>query len=143
TTARMTTTTGRTTPGRTTTARKVTPVPSPSSVVGNSTGWEPFECARWRSELVREVSGLAQEPYLPHEGGAELVPPSFLSAQYVDAFALGIPDAPARLNGRTQCRWLANVRVGYLLARKSTVVDADVIPAPTGRLEIYTIETIY
>ncbi|MBX6751902.1 MAG: MaoC family dehydratase N-terminal domain-containing protein [Micromonosporaceae bacterium] len=118
-------------------------MPDPSSVVGNSTDWQPFECARWRSELVREVSGLAQEPYLPTDGGAELVPPSFLSAQYVDAFALGIPDAPARLNGGNQCRWLADVRVGDLLERKSTVVDADVKTGRTGRLEIYTIETVY
>ena len=118
-------------------------MPDPSAVVGNSTDWQPFECARWRADLVREVSGLAQEPYLPGDGGAELVPPSFLSAQYVDAFALGIPDAPARLNGGNECRWLADVRVGDRLERKSTVVGADVKTGRTGRLEIYTIETIY
>lgn len=128
---------------RTTTGRRETSVSSPSSVVGNSIGWEPFECARWRCDLVREVSGLAQEPYLPNDSDAELVPPSFLSAQYVDAFALGIPDAPARLNGGNRCRWLADVRVGDLLERKSTVVDVDVKHGRTGRLEIYTIETIY
>ena len=118
-------------------------MPDPSSVVGNSTEWQPFECARWRCDLVRAVSGLAQEPYLPTDAGPELVPPSFLSAQYVDAFALGIPDAPARLNGGNQCQWLADVRVGDQLERKSTVVNADVKTGRTGRLEIYTIETAY
>jgi acyl dehydratase len=118
-------------------------VDTPSSVVGNSTGWEPFVCQRWRAERVREVSGLAQEPYLPTDGEPELVPPSFLSAQYVDAFALGIPDAPARLNGGNRCRWQEDVRVGDALERCSTVVDAQTKTGRTGRLEIYTIETTY
>ncbi|MEO3930285.1 MaoC family dehydratase N-terminal domain-containing protein [Micromonosporaceae bacterium B7E4] len=115
----------------------------PSTIVGNSTGWAPFVCERWRAEQVREVSGLAQYPYLPADGHAELVPPSFLSAQYVDAFALGIPDAPARLNGGNACRWLAEVRVGDALERDSTVIDAEVKNGRTGRLELYTIETVY
>ncbi|MFC6018356.1 MaoC family dehydratase N-terminal domain-containing protein [Plantactinospora solaniradicis] len=115
----------------------------PSAIVGNSTGWAPFHCERWRAERVREVSGLAQHPYLPVDGRAELVPPSFLSAQYVDAFALGIPDAPARLNGGNSCRWRAGVRVGDALERNSTVVDAEVKNGRTGRLELYTVETVY
>ncbi|AVT37778.1 MaoC family dehydratase N-terminal domain-containing protein [Plantactinospora sp. BB1] len=115
----------------------------PSTIVGNSTGWAPFVCERWRAERVRQVSGLAQHPYLPADGQAELVPPSFLSAQYVDAFALGVPDAPARLNGGNACRWLADVRVGDALVRNSTVIDAEVKNGRTGRLEIYTIETVY
>ncbi|MEE6309116.1 MaoC family dehydratase N-terminal domain-containing protein [Plantactinospora veratri] len=115
----------------------------PATIVGNSTGWAPFVCERWRAERVREVSGLAQHPYLPADGQAELVPPSFLSAQYVDAFALGIPDAPARLNGGNACRWLADVRVGDALERSSTVIDAETKHGRTGRLELYTIETLY
>ncbi|MBE1489543.1 FAS1-like dehydratase domain-containing protein [Plantactinospora soyae] len=115
----------------------------PSAIVGNSTGWAPFVCERWRAERVREVSGLVQHPYLPVDGRAELVPPSFLSAQYVDAFDLGIPDAPARLNGGNACRWLADVRVGEALERNSTVVDVEVKRGRTGRLELYTIETVY
>ncbi|MEE6263933.1 MaoC family dehydratase [Plantactinospora sonchi] len=115
----------------------------PSAIVGNSTGWAPFRCERWRAERVREVSGLAQHPYLPVDGRAELVPPSFLSAQYVDAFALGVPDAPARLNGGNACHWHTEVRVGDALDRNSTVVDAEVKTGRTGRLELYTIETVY
>jgi acyl dehydratase len=118
-------------------------MPDPSSILGNSTGWGPFVCERWRTERVREVSGLSQEPYLPADGEPELVPPSFLSAQYVDAFALGIPDAPARLNGGNQCRWLADVRVGESLERNSTVVEAETKSGRTGRLDLYTIETVY
>ncbi|MGI5215270.1 FAS1-like dehydratase domain-containing protein [Plantactinospora sp. CA-290183] len=118
-------------------------MPDPSAIIGNSTGWAPFRCERWRAERVREVSGLAQHPYLPVDGRAELVPPSFLSAQYVDAFALGVPDAPARLNGGNACRWLAEVRVGDALERSATVVDVEVKNGRTGRLELYTIETVY
>ena len=61
----------------------------------------------------------------------------------VDAFALGIPDAPARLNGGNTCRWRAEVRLGDALERNSTVVDAEVKNGRTGRLELYTIETVY
>jgi len=72
-----------------------------------------------------------------------MVPPSFLSAQYVDAFALGIPDAPARLNGGNSCRWLADARVGDRLERRSEIVGADSKAGRTGRLDVYQIETRY
>jgi 3-methylfumaryl-CoA hydratase len=119
------------------------PAHDPAAVVGNRTDWEPFVCERWRAERVRAVSGLAQAPYVPSEREAELVPPSFLSAQYVDAFALGVPDAPARLNGGNRCRWLEDVRVGDALERSSAVVGVDTKEGRTGRLELYTIETTY
>lgn len=112
---------------------------APESTIGNTTGWQPFDCADWRVDIVREVTGLTADPYGP--GG--LVPPTFLSAQYVDAFALGIPDAPARLNGGNSCRWLAPVPVGARLERRSTVTAATRKDGRTGRLDIYTVETVY
>lgn len=116
---------------------------SPRVIVGNETAWEPFVCERWRAERVREASGLETPPYAATPGGQELVPPTFLSAQYVDAFALGIPDAPARLNGGNRCRWLEPVHVGDVLERRSTVVDAVRKEGRSGRLDIYTVETVY
>lgn len=118
----------------------------PAAVIGNSIGWEPFECAQWRVERVLDASGLTAKRYrLDGPDGPEgaLVPPSFLSAQYVDAFALGIPDAPARLNGGNSVQWLADVHVGDRLERRSEVTDVKVKEGRTGRLQVYTVETVY
>jgi acyl dehydratase len=114
-----------------------------SAIVGNCTEWARFECERWRADRVREISGGLDGPYAPSADRRELVPPSFLSAQYVDAFALGIPDAPARLNGGNFCRWGEPVRVDDVLERRSTVTDVTTREGGTGRLDIYTVETVY
>ncbi|NYE18969.1 FAS1-like dehydratase domain-containing protein [Microbacterium immunditiarum] len=80
---------------------------------------------------------------MPSDVGAELVPPAFLSAQYVDAFALGIPDSPVRLNGGNSCRWHADVRVGDALERQSSVAGATRKQGRSGTLDIFDIATVY
>lgn len=119
------------------------PMHDPTELIGRSTSWERFDCDRWRSERVRESSGLDAPRYLPVDAGAELVPPSFLSAQYVDAFALAIPDSPVRLNGGNSCRWHADVRVGDALERQSSVAGATRKQGRSGTLDIFDITTVY
>jgi acyl dehydratase len=80
---------------------------------------------------------------MPSDAGAELVPPAFLTAQYVDAFALEVPDSPVRLNGGNSCRWLADVRVGDALERQSSVAGATRKQGRSGTLDIFDIATVY
>lgn len=123
--------------------RVLNPMHDPTELIGCSTSWERFDCDRWRSERVRMSSGLEAPRYMPIATGAELVPPSFLSAQYVDAFALAIPDSPVRLNGGNSCRWHADVRVGDALERQSSVAGARRKQGRSGTLDIFDIATVY
>lgn len=109
--------------------------------IGNATPWSHFVCERWRTERVAWTCGFTGAPYVG--GESPVVPPTFLSAQYVDAFSLGVPDAPVRLNGANSCRWLECVRVGDHLERRSEIAAAEAKQGRSGLLKIYTIETTY
>lgn len=111
--------------------------------LGRRTGWVPVACDPWRASLLQEVSGLDTPPYRRTTEPGALLPPSYLSAQYINTFDLAIPDAPARLNGGNRCCWETTVRTGEALERQSTVVDVSHKTGRTGRLVLYEIETIY
>ena len=140
------------------------PVPDdPGRHTGAATPWEPMRCDETSVGHLLAVAGLHGPPYTrdtrgpePGQGGdagrdayttgldaGPLVPPTLLVAQRVSSDQLGIPDAPAKLNGGNSFRWLADVAPGEQLERRSTVTDVTTKHGSSGRLDLYRIRTEY
>lgn len=112
-------------------------------VLGQKTPWLPITCSPWRVAKLLESSGLETQPYVTDSEGRLLVPPTYLSAQYINTFDVGIPDAPVRLNGGNGCHWEERVYAGDVLERQSTVVDVSRKMGRSGDLVLYKIGTLY
>lgn len=114
-------------------------------LVGRCSGWQRLSCEPWRIDRLREVSLLTSWPYAPAENKQvpALVPPTFLVAQRIDAAALGVPEAPARLNGSNFCRWEAEVHPGDELERCTEIVDVSIRRGGTGLLMFYRLSSVY
>lgn len=100
-------------------------------------------CDLARCVLLQSVSRLHASPYDATGAGRAMVPPTFLGGQHVDSLAIGIPDAPVRLNGGNSCRWEQDVVVGEQLERSTTVLDVVSKQGRSGHLVLYSLETVY
>jgi hypothetical protein len=109
-----------------------------SELVGKSTGWEPVVCEPSRVTQFGEVARLRTDSVSP---GRAALPPTYLVAQHVDTDALGIPDAPSRLNGGNWYRSGHPAHVGEAVERSTQVVDVLRKQGRGGVLVIYELET--
>lgn len=109
-----------------------------------SEGWVSVACEAWRSDIIRCVSGLQAEQYMPsHPAHRALVPPTYLLSQHLKAADLGVPDAPVHLNGGNSTSWFVEVFDGDLLIRASRVKSVEEKVGRSGRLLIHEIESTF
>ncbi|WP_051581389.1 FAS1-like dehydratase domain-containing protein [Pseudonocardia acaciae] len=129
----------------TTTKPPTEPPGGVEALVGRDTGWQPFDCEAWRAERLLAASGLTDPAYHPRPGATHppLVPPTYPVAVRLDTEALGIPDAPSRLNGGNTIRWLEPARLGERLQRRTTITSVDTKDGRSGRLVFYTLESTF
>jgi hypothetical protein len=113
-------------------------VPMAAELVGKTTRWEPVVCEPSRVAQFAEVARLQAFSASP---GRAALPPTYLVAQHIDTGALGIPDAPIRLNGGNWYRAAHPAHVGEALERSTHVVDVVRKGGRSGVLVIYELET--
>ncbi|MER7212838.1 MaoC/PaaZ C-terminal domain-containing protein [Streptosporangium sp. NPDC000239] len=107
-------------------------------------GWEIFVCDEWRARVLQEITGLYGPPYA--DGNVPclaLLPPTFLVAHRTDPDAMGVPDAPVRLNAGNWCRWEAPVTPGEILERRTVIESVTTKPGRDSDLTFYQLATTY
>ncbi|MFI0419211.1 MaoC/PaaZ C-terminal domain-containing protein [Spongiactinospora sp. 9N601] len=107
-------------------------------------GWEIFVCDEWRARVLYEITGPHGPPYADgHVPCPVLLPPTFLVAHRTDPAAMGVPDAPVRLNAGNWCRWEAPVMSGEILERRTVVESVTTKRGGAGDLTFYQLATTY
>ncbi|MFD0890958.1 MaoC/PaaZ C-terminal domain-containing protein, partial [Streptosporangium algeriense] len=107
-------------------------------------GWEIFVCDEWRARVLQEITGLDGPPYADgHVSCPVLLPPTFLVAHRTDPAAMGVPDAPVRLNAGNWCRWEAPVMPGEILERRTVIESVTTKPGRDSDLTFYRLATTY
>ncbi|MEO8898152.1 MAG: MaoC family dehydratase N-terminal domain-containing protein [Candidatus Dormibacter sp.] len=112
-------------------------VPVASELVGTTTAWEPMVCEATR---VAQFAEIARLPSQTLSAGKTPLPPTYLVAQHVDTGALGIPDAPIRLNGGNWYRADHPAQAGEALERSTRVVEVVRKQGRSGVLVMYELE---